>query len=145
MFASDGGWPAFAAFAKAGTNAASRFSTRDRRPHRSHLYKERKGRPAPRLFRLMLKSAIVSYKMGWIGTAAFQALDGDKELVFDLADGLAVPSEFKEGDDIDIVLHPAHPAMIAMDMNNGYYEVIHLKSGVKFEVPHKTSEWRFKK
>jgi hypothetical protein len=27
---------------------ASRFSTRDRRPHRSHLYKERKGGPASR-------------------------------------------------------------------------------------------------
>ncbi len=27
---------------------ASRFSTRDRRPHRSHFYKERKGGPSPR-------------------------------------------------------------------------------------------------
>lgn len=30
---------------------ASRFSTRDRRPHRSHLYKERKGEPAPGIVR----------------------------------------------------------------------------------------------
>lgn len=58
----------------------------------------------------------ISYKMGWSGTAAFQALNGDKELVFDLADGLSVPPEFKEGDDIDIILHPDHPANIAMGM-----------------------------
>lgn len=86
----------------------------------------------------------MSYKMGWVGTAAFQALDGDRELVFDLADGLSVPSEFKDGDDIDIVLHPDHPANIEMGKNNGFYELIHLKSGKTFEVPHKTSEWRFK-
>jgi hypothetical protein len=86
----------------------------------------------------------MSYKMGWVGRAAFQALDGDRELVFDLADGISVPPEFKEGDDIDIVVNPAHPAMIAMDMNTGFYEIVHLKSGVKFDVPHKTSEWRFK-
>jgi hypothetical protein len=87
----------------------------------------------------------MSYKMGWTGTAAFQAVDEDKELVFDLADGLVVPPEFKEGDDIDIVLHPDHPANIAMGMNSGCYEVIHVKSGKKFEVPHKTSEWRLTK
>jgi hypothetical protein len=84
----------------------------------------------------------MSYKMGWIGSAAFQAFDGDRELVFDLADGMSVPPEFKEGDDIKIIVRSAHPAMIAMDMNTGFYEVIHLRSGVTFEVPHKTSEWR---
>jgi len=87
----------------------------------------------------------MSYKLGWVGTAAFQAFDGHKELVFDLAEGFSVPTEFKEGDDIDIVLHPDHPANIEMGNNRGFYEVIHLKSGKKFEVPHKTSEWRFKK
>ncbi|HEY3974934.1 MAG TPA: hypothetical protein VGM18_18145 [Candidatus Sulfotelmatobacter sp.] len=86
----------------------------------------------------------MNYKMGWIGSASFQVLDGARELVFDLAEGLSVPSEFKEGDDIDIILHPDHPANISMGMNSGYYEIVHLKSGVKFEVPHKTSEWRFK-
>ena len=85
----------------------------------------------------------MNYKMGWTGRAAFQAFDGDKELVFDLADGLVVPPEFKEGDEIDIILHPDHPANIQMGMNSGYYEFIHLKLGVKFKVPHKTSEWRF--
>jgi hypothetical protein len=56
-----------------------------------------------------------------------------------------VPPEFKEGDDIDIILHPDHPMSIQMGKKNkGVYEVIHLKSGKKLEVPHETSEWRFK-
>jgi hypothetical protein len=87
----------------------------------------------------------MTYRMGWIGTVAFQVLEGDRELVFHLADGLIVPPGFKEGDDIDVILHADHPANIAMGMNSGCYEVIHLKSGKKFEVPHKTGEWRFTK
>jgi hypothetical protein len=35
----------------------------------------------------------MNYKMGWKGSAAFQAFTpGGRELVFDLADGLAFPS-----------------------------------------------------
>lgn len=84
--------------------------------------------------------------MGWKGTAAFQAFTpGNRELTFDLAEGLAVPDEFKEGDDIDIEVHSDHPANIAQGMNSGYYEFVHLKSGVRFQVPHETSEWRFEK
>jgi hypothetical protein len=87
----------------------------------------------------------MSYKkMGWIGTAAFQALDENRELVFDLAEGLRVPPEFKEGDDIEVILHSDHPASIAMGMNSGFYDITHVKTGMKFQVPHKTSEWRFK-
>jgi len=37
---------------------ASRFSTRDRRPHRSHLSNERKGGPAPSLIRAATGTAI---------------------------------------------------------------------------------------
>lgn len=86
----------------------------------------------------------MSYKMGWIGSAAFQAWDGERELVFDLPEGFTVPSDFKEGDEIDIILNPDHPGNIIMGKNRGYYEVVHLKSGTKFQIPHKTSEWRFK-
>jgi hypothetical protein len=88
----------------------------------------------------------MNYKMGWKGSAAFQAFTpGGRELVFDLADGLSVPDDFKEGDEIDIDVHSDHPANLQMGMNGGYYEITHLKSGVKFQVPHKTSEWRFDK
>jgi len=83
-------------------------------------------------------------KLGWIGTAAFQAFAQDgRELVFDLDEGARVPEECKEGDDIDVAVHSDHPASLAMGMNAGYYEVTHVKSGKKFRVLHKTSDWRF--
>ena len=88
----------------------------------------------------------MSYKMGWKGSAAFQAFTpGGRELVFDLAKDVSVPDKFSEGDEIDIILHPSHPAQIAMGMNDGYYEMVHKQSGAKFNVPHETSEWRFDK
>jgi hypothetical protein len=90
-----------------------------------------------------VKCIMVSMKLGWIGTVAFQAFDGKKELVFDLAEGLTLPLEFKEGDEITVVLHSDHPASIAMGMNAGYYEVTHVPSGKQVKVLHKTSEWRF--
>jgi hypothetical protein len=61
-----------------------------------------------------------------------------------MAEGLSVPPAFKEGDDIDIILHSDPTAYILPEVNSGYYEVIHLKTGTKFEVPHSTNEWRFK-
>ncbi len=88
----------------------------------------------------------MSYKLGWVGTAAFQAFTEEgRELVFDLAKEVSVPSDFKEGDEVDIEVQSDHPANIAMGMNSGFYEVIHLKTGKKFKVLHKTSDWRFDK
>jgi len=43
---------------------ASRFSTRDRRPHRSHLYKERKGGPAPSTIRGVPSEVVLHEKDG---------------------------------------------------------------------------------
>lgn len=77
--------------------------------------------------------------------AAFQAFDGRKELVFDLAEGQSVPPEFKEGDEINVVVHSDHPASIAMGMNAGYYDITHVSSGKKIRVDHQTSSWRFDK
>jgi hypothetical protein len=91
---------------------------------------------------LGVRFPVMNYKMGWIGTVAFQAFDGDRDLVFDLADGLSVPSEFIEGDEIDIHPHLDHPINIRMGLDSGYYEIVHLESGVKFRVPHSTSKWR---
>jgi hypothetical protein len=88
---------------------------------------------------------MVQYKIGWVGSVAFQVLEnGGRELVFDLDEGQSLPPEFKEGDSIDIVNRPDHPANIEMEMNSGYYEVTHIPSGLKVHVNHKTSEWRFK-
>jgi hypothetical protein len=88
----------------------------------------------------------MNYKLGWIGTVALQAFTPEgRELVFDLAEGQAMPNEFKEGDEVDIILHADHPANIEMGMNAGYYEVKHLASGKTVKILHKTSEWRFDK
>lgn len=83
--------------------------------------------------------------LGWIGTVAFQVIDGSRELVFDLAEGQSLPREFHEGDEIEIVNRPDHPASVAMGMNSGYYEITHVASGKKIQVMHETSEWRFRK
>ena len=85
----------------------------------------------------------MSYTMGWIGTVAFQAFDGDRELVFDLAEDASVPPEFNEGDEIEIAVNPDHPANIAMGKNSGYYEIVHMRTKITFSVPHETSRWRF--
>jgi hypothetical protein len=83
-------------------------------------------------------------KLGWIGTASFQAFTvGGQEVVFDLEEGNTPPPEFKEGDAVDVINRPDHPAMISMGLNYGYYIVTHVPSGVKMEVLHKTSGWRF--
>ena len=83
-------------------------------------------------------------KLGWIGAVAFQAFTpGGREVVFDLAEGQTPPPEFKEGDEIQVVVISDHPASIAMGMNAGYYQVTHVPSGKQVKIPHKTSEWRF--
>ena len=53
------------------TRPASRFSTRDRRPHRSHLYKERKGGPATersKEMRPVIWAAVISAILGGVVT-----------------------------------------------------------------------------
>jgi hypothetical protein len=83
-------------------------------------------------------------KLGWIGTVAFQAFtDGGREVVFDLAQGQTVPFEFKEGDFLEVVNYPDHPANIEMGMNGGYYDIAHVQSGAKILIMHKTSGWKF--
>ncbi len=83
-------------------------------------------------------------KIGWIGSVAFQAFtDGGRELVFDLAEGQSLPPEFKEGDAVEIVNRPDPSAMFVPEINEGYYEVIHVASGQTIKVMHRTSSWRF--
>ena len=64
-------------------------------------------------------------------------------MVFDLADGQTMPSTWKEGDEVDVALRPEHPAMLAVGINKGFYEVRHIPSGEKIKVMHDTSKWRF--
>jgi hypothetical protein len=61
-----------------------------------------------------------------------------------LEDGQEVPAEFKAGDELLIENHPAHPAMIAMDMNHGHYEVTRVASGKVLRIMHRVYEYMFK-
>jgi hypothetical protein len=83
------------------------------------------------------------YRIDWIGEVAFGVrTEGDRPVAFSLEENQTVPSEIKEGDLVDIVNRPDHPANIAMGVNRGYYEVTHPKSGKTFQVWHKNDLWR---
>lgn len=85
------------------------------------------------------------YTVDWIGTVALGVLqDGEPRFALALEDGQKVPAEFKDGDELRIENRPAHPAMIAMGMNHGYYEVTHVASGKVFEIKHRVYEYMFK-
>lgn len=85
------------------------------------------------------------YTVDWIGTVALGVLqDGKPRFAVALEDGQEVPSEFKVGDELRIENHPAHPAMVAMDMNQGYYEVTHVASGKVLRIMHRVYEYMFK-
>jgi hypothetical protein len=85
------------------------------------------------------------YTIDWIGTVALGILlDGKPRLALALEDGQEVPAEFKVGDEVDIVNHPADPASIAMGMNYGYYEVTHVRSGRTIKIMHRVYEYMFK-
>src|SRR3984957_7326743 len=110
------------------------------------LYKRRSRASASIITAPGSKIYRMTYKMGWKGTAAFQVFSPhDRELVFDLPEGLGVPDVFEEGDELDVILCPADPASIQLGNNYGYYKIVHSKSGLKFQVPHAASEWRFDK
>ena len=47
------------------------------------------------------------------------------------------PPEFKPGDELEIEVRSAHPAMIAMGINYGYYEVLHVPSGKVLKIMHR--------
>jgi hypothetical protein len=85
------------------------------------------------------------YTIDWIGTVAVGILqDGKPRFALALEEGQQVPQEFKVGDEVKIENHPAHPAMVAMGMNHGYYKVIHVPSGKVLEIMHRVYEYMFK-
>ena len=85
------------------------------------------------------------YTVDWIGTIALGVLeDGKPRFAFVLEDGQQVPAEFKVGDELKIVNHPADPASIAMGMNYGFYELTHVRSGKVLKIMHRVYEYMFK-
>jgi hypothetical protein len=87
----------------------------------------------------------MAYTVEWIGTVALGVLtEGGRSLTFTLAEGQTVPEEFKVGDELEIEIHSAHPAMIAMDMNSGHYDITHVRSGKVLRILHSTTDYMFK-
>lgn len=85
------------------------------------------------------------YTVDWIGTIALGVLqDGKPRFALALEDGQEVPAEFKVGDELRIVNHPADPASVAMGMNYGYYEVTHVPSRKVLPIHHRVYEYLFK-
>ena len=84
------------------------------------------------------------YTVDWIGTVALGVLeDGKPRFALALEEGQEVPAEFKEGDELRIVNHPASPVMIEMGMNHGFYEVTHVRSGKTLTIMHRVYEYLF--
>jgi hypothetical protein len=85
------------------------------------------------------------YTIDWVGTVALGILqDGKPRFALALEDGQEVPAEFKVGDEVEIDNNPAHPAMVAMGINTGYYDVKHLASGKTIKIMHRVYEYMFK-
>jgi hypothetical protein len=71
-----------------------------------------------------------------------QGIPESRLLGFTLPADTQVPNEFKEGDEVEIVNFPAHPAVIQMGNNPGYYEIKHLASGKILRTFHRDDEWK---
>jgi hypothetical protein len=83
------------------------------------------------------------YKIFYVGTVAIIIEEvGGRVLGFTLPENTPIPEEFKAGEEVEISLHSAHPAMVAMGHNNGYYEITHIASGKALRTFHKDDEWK---
>jgi hypothetical protein len=84
------------------------------------------------------------YTIDWIGTIAIGILlNGKPRFAMALEDGQQVPAEFKVGDEVRIVNHPADPASVAMGHNYGYYEIAHVPSGKVLRIMHRVYAYMF--
>jgi hypothetical protein len=86
------------------------------------------------------------YAIDFVGTVALGILeDGEPWIDFALEEGQEVPPEFKVGDEVKIHVQSTHPAMIAMGIITGYYEIEHVASGKTLRIMHSVYEYMFKK
>ncbi len=79
------------------------------------------------------------YTVDWIGTVAMGVLEDGKQNFgpMVLEEEQVFLPEFKPGDELEIEVHSAHPAMIAVGVNYGYYEVTHVPSGTVLRIMHR--------
>jgi hypothetical protein len=87
----------------------------------------------------------MQYKISYVGTVAIGVEEiGGRILSFTLPEGVTVPQEFKQGDEVELGISMAHPALIDMGHNTGYYEIKHVASGKVLRTFHKDDEWKVK-
>jgi hypothetical protein len=89
----------------------------------------------------------MSYRVAWIGTVALgiEAEDG-RSLALSLGEDQQIPPEFKEGDLIDISVHPDHPSVAAMGLESGgYYEITHIPTGIVLRTWHRNDMYKIDK
>ena len=87
----------------------------------------------------------MQYKISYVGTVAIGVEEiGGRILGFTLPEGVKVPAEFKQGDEVELSISMAHPALIDMGHNTGYYEIKHVASGKLLRTFHKDDEWKVK-
>ncbi|HUB18564.1 MAG TPA: hypothetical protein VL990_08005 [Acidobacteriaceae bacterium] len=86
----------------------------------------------------------MGYKVAWIGAVALGVeTDGGRQLAFSLEEDQQIPSEFKEGDPIEIVNHPDHPSVATMGLESGgFYEITHLPTGKTFRTWHRADMYK---
>lgn len=88
---------------------------------------------------------MTQYKISFIGTVAIGIEElGGRILGFTLPAEGSVPKEFKVGDEVEIAISVAHPAVIEMGHNTGYYDIKHVASGKVLRTFHKDDEWKVK-
>jgi hypothetical protein len=83
------------------------------------------------------------YRIFYIGDVSISVeTSGGRVIAFTLPAENSVPEEFKEGDEVEVINHPAHPAIIGMGHNPGYYEIKHIASGKVLRTHHKDDEYK---
>jgi hypothetical protein len=66
-------------------------------------------------------------------------------LAFSLEEDQQVPTEFSEGDEVEITNHPDHPSRAVMGLeSHGYYEFTHILSGKKLRTWHRADMYKVK-
>jgi hypothetical protein len=81
--------------------------------------------------------------ISWIGSTAFGVELNGVAKAFTLAEGQAVPPEFKAGDEVELHLHGDLAAAIwGIENSRGYYLFKHVASGKEFKTWHREEAYR---
>ena len=83
-------------------------------------------------------------RVAWVGPTSFGVELNGATKAFSLEDGQVVPSEFKDGDLVEVHIHGDMLAVIwGIETSKGYYMFKHVPSGKEFRTWHRAEAWRF--